>query len=77
MSFYSLKLINIWYIKKNKNFFLLTFSYLQFIGPTVTEDVKNKVTNDPQDVEQGSHQEVKQEEEEEVPQLPAWMAVAL
>jgi hypothetical protein len=41
----------------------------------VTEDVKNKATNDPQDVEQGSHQEVKQEEE--VPQLPAWMAIAL
>jgi hypothetical protein len=40
----------------------------------VTEDVKNKATNDPQDVEQGSHQEVKQEE---VPQLPAWMAIAL
>ncbi|KAG0783923.1 hypothetical protein G6F21_010230 [Rhizopus arrhizus] len=56
---------------------ILYFSYIffQFIGPTVTEDVKNKVTNDPQDVEQGSHQEVKQEEE--VPQLPAWMAIAL
>ncbi|KAG1143978.1 hypothetical protein G6F37_012383 [Rhizopus arrhizus] len=57
---------------------ILYFSYnfFKFIGPTVTEDVKNKATNDPQDVEQGSHQEVKQEEEE-VPQLPAWMAIAL
>ncbi|KAG0762754.1 hypothetical protein G6F57_003155 [Rhizopus arrhizus] len=55
-------------------FQLKTHKHL-FIGPTVTEDVKNKVTNDPQDVEQGSHQEVKQEEE--VPQLPAWMAIAL
>ncbi|KAG1135965.1 hypothetical protein G6F38_012396 [Rhizopus arrhizus] len=56
-------------------FQLKTHKHL-FIGPTVTEDVKNKATNDPQDVEQGSHQEVKQEEEE-VPQLPAWMAIAL
>ncbi|KAG0856810.1 hypothetical protein G6F17_004258 [Rhizopus arrhizus] len=63
---------------------ILYFSYIFFqlkthkhllIGPTVKKVLKNKVKNKPKIVEQGSHQEVKQEEE--VPQLPAWMAIAL